>query len=219
MTRELKPWAYGPFEVLLHAETHYLSGEDFGRRLSIIGFDNAIELAITTYLNLNPIQRGGRSYPRDDVAKWISNYHTKAEFFFLECKSRGIAPSSKQDEVVWFHEVRNGQYHVGGATVPDLRALNGVRAIALEVFSVLFDEEDAASLLEEYIAMMNPSPAAPRTDTHDRLIDHEHEMIEVCGHVEYASEVLYALDPERYREVALELENSVNAPNGEGAGS
>ena len=61
MKRQLKPWAYGPFEILLHAETHYLSGEDIDRRLSIIGFDNAIELAITTYLHLHPIQRGGRS--------------------------------------------------------------------------------------------------------------------------------------------------------------
>ena len=51
MTRELKLWAYGPFEILLHAETHYLSGGDIDRRLSLIGFDNAIELAITTYLN------------------------------------------------------------------------------------------------------------------------------------------------------------------------
>ena len=64
MTRELKPWAYGPFEVLLHAEMHYLSGEDFGRRLSMIGFDNSIELSITTYLSLHPMQRGGRIYQK-----------------------------------------------------------------------------------------------------------------------------------------------------------
>ena len=218
MTRQLKPWAYGPFEILLHAEKHYLSGEDIGRRLSMIGFDNAIELAITTYLNLHPMQRGGRTYKNDDMEKWNNNYHTKVEFFFLECQSRGVVASAKQDEVVWFHEVRNGQYHVGGATVPDQRVLNGVRAAALEVFSVLFEEKDAVSLVEEHIAMMKPSTSAPRTDAHDRLIDLEHDMVEVCGRVEYASEVLYALDPERYREVALELETSVDAPNEEREG-
>lgn len=58
MTRQLKPWAYGPFEVLLHAETHYRSGEDFDRRIAIIGFDNAIEVAITTYLSLHPNATG-----------------------------------------------------------------------------------------------------------------------------------------------------------------
>ena len=219
MTRELKPWAYGPFEILLHAETHYVSGEDLGRRISMIGFDNAIELAITTYLNLHSIQRGGRTYENDDVKKWSNNYHTKAEFFFLECKSRGVVPSAKQDEVVWFHEVRNEQYHVGGATVPQQRVLDGVRAAALEVFSVLFEEKDTLLLLEEHIAMLSPSLPPPRTDAHDRMIDHEHDMIEVCGRMEYASEVLHALDPDRYREVALELETSVNAPNEEGPGS
>ena len=218
MTLQLKPWAYGPFEILLHAERHYLSGEDIDRRLSMIGFDNAIELAITTYLSLHPIQRGGQTYKNEDVEKWSNNYHTKADFFFLECKSRGVVPNAKQDEVVWFHAVRNGQYHAGGSTVPNQRVLSGVRAVALEVFSVLFDQKDASLLLEEHIAMMSPSPSPPRTDAHDRLIDQAHDMIGVCGRVEYASELLYALDPARYREVALELETSVDAPNEEREG-
>ena len=209
MTRELKPWAYGPFEILLHAETHYRSGEDLDRRLSIVGFDNAIELAITTYLNLHPIQRGGQEYERDDVENWGRDYHTKTEFFFIECESRGVVVSAERDEVIWFHQVRNEQYHVGGATVPQQRELDGVRAAALEVFSILFDEEDVSLLLEEHMAMMNPPPP-PRADAHDRLIDHEYGMIEVCGRLEYASEVLYATDPDRYRDVALELETGVD---------
>ena len=108
-------------------------------------------------------------------------------------------PKAKQDEVLWFHEVRNGQYHAGGATIPEQRVLNGVRTVALEVFSILFDENDVVSLLEEHVAMRNPSPPSPRTDIHDLLIDQEHGIIEVCGQVEYASNVLYALDPGRYR--------------------
>ena len=213
MTLQLKPWAYGPFEILLHAERHYLTGEDIDRRLSMVGFDNAIELAITTYLSLHPIQRGGQTYKNEDVEKWSKNYHAKADFFFLECKSRGIVPNAKQDEIVWFHEVRNGQYHAGGSTVPDQRVLTGVRAVALEVFSILFEEEDASLLLEEHIAMMSPSPPPPRTDADDRLIDQSHDMIEVCGRAEYTSEVLYALDPDRYRELALELATSGDEPN------
>ena len=61
MMRQHKPWAYGPFELLLHAELHYRAGEDFDRRIAMIGFDNAIEVAITTYLGLHPIQRGNRA--------------------------------------------------------------------------------------------------------------------------------------------------------------
>ena len=219
MTRQLKPWAYGPFEILMHAEMHYRSGEDLDRRLAVIGFDNAIELAITTYLSLHPMQREGVTFKNEDVDKWTDNYHSKVEFFFTEFQSRGIPVSVKQDEVLWFHTVRNEQYHAGGANVPQQRVLDDIRAAALEVFSVLFDESDTSLLLEEHIAMMTPSPPPSRTDAHDRLIDHAHDMIEVCGRAEYASEVLYALDPERYREVALELDTSVNAPNEDGPGS
>lgn len=217
MIRQLKLWAYGPFEVLLHAETHYRIGEDLDRRIAMIGFDNAIEMAITTYLSLNPIQRGNRQYRREDVEQWLRNYHTKAEFFFGECGSRGVTPTAKQEEMVWFHDVRNEQYHGGGANVPQRRALDGARAAALEVFSVLFDESDAARLLEEHIAAMSPVPPPPRSDEHDRLIDNEHGMIELCGRAEYASDILYARDPERYREVALELQADPDAAKDEGA--
>ena len=219
MMRQLKPWAYGPFETLMHAEIHYLSGEDLDRRISMIGFDNAIELAITTYLNLHPIQRGGREYKNADVERWNNNYHTKVEFFFAECKTHSVVTTAKEDEVLWFHKVRNEQYHEGGASIPQQRVLDGVRAAALEVFSILFEEQDTSLLLKEHIEMMSPAaPPPPRTDALSRLIDDEYDTVEVCGQVEYASEVLYALDPNRYRELALELETRIDASNEEGMG-
>ncbi|MEX0614142.1 MAG: hypothetical protein WD738_09055 [Pirellulales bacterium] len=205
MTPTLKPWAYGPFEVLLHAELHYRVGEDFDRRIAMIGFDNAIEVAITTYLNLHPMQRGNRTYKGSDVDSWLNNYHTKVEFFFHECASRRITVIARQDEIIWFHEVRNGQYHVGGATIPQRRELDGVRAAALEVFAVLFDEQDVEGILFAHIAARSPVPPPPRIGEHDRLIDGEYGMIDVCGQTEYASDVLYAMDPNRYRELALDL--------------
>lgn len=76
----IKPWAVGPFEMLYHAETHFLKGEDFDRRIALISFDNAIEVAITTYLALHPIQRGQRQYQRTDIETWQRNYHTKLDF-------------------------------------------------------------------------------------------------------------------------------------------
>ena len=215
--RQLKLWAYGPFEILIHAEMHYLSGDDLGRRISMIGFDNAIELAITTHLNLHPIQRGGREYSKADVEKWTNNFHSKVGFFFAECEKCEVETTAKEDEIVWFHGVRNQQYHAGGATVPKQLELEGVRAAALEVFSILFKEKDTLLLIKEYIDMMNPSPP-PRTDAHSKLIDYEYDMVEVCGQVEYASEVLYALDPNRYRELALELETTIDDPDEEGIG-
>lgn len=212
MTRQLKLWAYGPLEILLHAEMHYRIGNDFDRRIAMVGFDNAIEVAISTYLSLHPIQRGNRHYASVDVEKWSSNYHTKVDFFFAECTTRGVAVTAQKDVIVWFHEVRNGQYHTGGATIPQKRELDGVRAVALEVFSTLFEEPDAALLLDEHIAAMSPVPPPPRTDEHDRLIDNSYDMVDVCGRPEYVSDVLYAIDPTRYRELALELQASDEDP-------
>jgi len=212
LTPSLKPWAYGPFEILLHAEMHYRVGEDFDRRIAMIGFDNAIEVAVTTYLNLHPVQRGKRAYRNEDVEKWLKNYHTKVEFFFLECGSRTLTAVCKHDEIIWFHEVRNDQYHVGGATIPQRRELDGCRAAAIEIFSVLFDTPDVPALLDAAIAANSPAALPPRTDGEDRVIDAKHGMIKVCGSPEYASDVVYALDPNRYREIAIELRSAPSEP-------
>lgn len=217
MTPQLRLWAYGPFEILVHAETHYLAGDDLDRRISMIGFDNAIELSITTYLNLHPMQRGGREYKKDDVEKWNNNFHSKVEFFFEECKCRNVVPTAKQDEILWFHAARNEQYHVGGPSVPQQSVLEGVRGAALEVFSVLFDQQDTLLLIEDHISKINPSPQ-PYTREHSKLIDSEYDMVEVCGQLEYASEVLYALDPNRYWEMAQDIEIEPNATDEEGIG-
>jgi len=221
MTTPLKPWAYGPFEVLMHAETHYRKFEDLDRRIAMIGFDNAIEVAITTYVALHPIQRGDREYAKSVVDACLKNFHTKVDFFLEECLRRSINPGAKKDEIIWFHDVRNGQYHSGGAAIPQRRELDGVRAAAIEVFGVLFDQNDVLVALEEHIAAVAPAPP-PRNDGHDRVIDNAFPMIDVCGQPEYVSDVLYALDPNRYREIALELGENVesqedaNEPKGDG---
>jgi len=213
MIRLLKPWAYGPFELLLNAELHYRVGEDFDRRIAMVGFDNAIEVAITTYLSLHPIQRGYREYQRADVDQWSRNYHTKVGFFFQECDTRKITVIVQQDEIVWYHDVRNGQYHKGGANVQQRRELDGVRAAALEVFAILFDAPDVSALLDAHVADKAGPVPVPRTDEDDRLIDSAYEMIQVANRVEYASDVVYALDPERYRELALELRADGSEPD------
>lgn len=207
MIRQLKPWAYGPFEVLLHAELHYRLGEDFDRRIAMIGFDNAIEVAITTYLSLHPIQRGNRQYMKADVERWLNNYHTKVDFFFQECVTRSVAAVGQPDEIVWYHEVRNGQYHVGGATVPQRRELDGVRAAALEVFAVLYDVPDAEAQLDAHIVAMQKAPQ-PRTAEGDRLIDDKYGLIDLCGQLEYCSQLLYAVDPNRYHDTVETLGNA-----------
>jgi len=110
---ELPPWAKGPFELLVHAEGHLIVGEDFERRIALISFDNAIEVAIATYLTLNPIQRGKRSYKREDVEKWLNDYHTKLDFLESELAARGMPWLVEKSHLLWAHDHRNEQCHGG----------------------------------------------------------------------------------------------------------
>lgn len=97
----LTPWATGPFEIILHAEMHYRDGADLDRRIAVVGYDNAIELTIHTYLNLHPIQRQNRTYPKADVEKWLDNFHSKVEFFLNEVTSRGIPVLCDRAKFIW----------------------------------------------------------------------------------------------------------------------
>lgn len=205
MTRTIKPWVRAPFEVLLHAEMHYRQDEDFDRRIAMIGFDNAIEFAIATYLTLKPIHRGGKSYDGNKVTAWLAKYETRIDFFFEECMNRSVVVVAQKEEVIWVHNLRNEQYHGGGPSYPGKRDLDAARAFALQVYSVLFDEPDIEGLLSSH--QPGDSDLPPRTEEDDKTIDDAHGLVDLCGKKEYSSQVLYAYDPVRYRSVALRLRN------------
>jgi len=144
----LKPWAIRPFELIHHAEIHYRKDSDYDRRLALISFDNSIEVSITTYLSLNPIQRSNREYRKEDVKKWLYNFHTKLDFFALEIQNRGLPEYKEKADIVWYHDQRNEHYHGGGSGVPEKRTLDEIRQVALWIFSVLFETPDVESKLE-----------------------------------------------------------------------
>jgi hypothetical protein len=158
----LKPWAVRPFELIHHAEIHYRKDSDYDRRLALISFDNSIEVSITTYLSLNPIQRGNRTYRKDDVAKWTNNFYSKMDFFALEIQKRGLPEYKEKADIVWYHDQRNEHYHGGGFSVPEKRTLDEIREVALWVFSVLFETADVEAKLEESISDSNEGlPSIP----------------------------------------------------------
>lgn len=163
MSSELKLWARKAFELLFHAESHLRGGKDYDRRLALISFDNSIEVSISIYLTLNPIQRGNKHYPKDDVEKWLKNYHTRLDFFSQEIKQRGLPEHKGKDQIVWLHEQRNELYHGSSAGVPELHTLEEIRAVALWIFSVLFDRSDVEPLLDEALkAAEKPEPVIPQ---------------------------------------------------------
>lgn len=215
MVNDLKPWAYGPFDLLVHAELHRQGTEDFDRRIALISYDNAIEVAITVYLTLNPIQRQGCTYPKDDVEKALNNYHTKIEFFILEIQKRNCTVECDQAEIVWYHEVRNNQYHGGAATIPQERELDGIRKAAIWIFSTLFDTPNAEDLIAARVRQSTNQDIPKRSEKYDKLIDAKYGMCEIAGEPHYTSEALYSIDPVVYSETGSELDTKRH--NSEGA--
>jgi hypothetical protein len=211
----LKPWMKGALELIVHAEIHLREGGDFDRRIAHIGFDNAIEVAITTYLGLNPIQRNGKQYRREDVDQWLANYHTKLDFLEFEARDRGRTLQVPNDEIIFFHQIRNSQYHAGGPGIPEAEHLESLRKAALDVFAILFDVNDVDLVLEEWLNQrsVREDELRPRDPTVDKLIDITGEPIKIFG-VPYAtSEALYGTDPESYHAVAAAISESRNVLN------
>lgn len=205
MSTPLRPWARGPFELLLHAELHRREGDDFGRRMALISYDNAIETAITIYLLLNPMQRQGRQYQRQQVERWLANYHTKLDFFVAEVRGRGQVVLCEQADIVWYHDVRNDQYHGGKPTIPQLQEIEGIRTAALWIYSVLFDVPDVEPRLQAAYAERLPLDPPQRSKECDQAIDNAYGLCEVAGQVYYSSEALFAIDPVAYSELGSEL--------------
>ena len=139
------PWATGPLELIVHAEGHLRSGGDFDRRIALVGFDNAIEVSVSTYLALHPIQRGNRHYAKKNIEEWLTNYHAKLDFVDLALAERALDWGIERSHIVWAHQQRNDQYHGGLRGTPERHVLEVSRAAALWLFGVLFDVEDVSS--------------------------------------------------------------------------
>lgn len=148
---EIPTWAKGPFELIIHAEGHLRDGRDFDRRMALIGFDNAIEVVISTYLSIPPKFRDGRSYRKSDVERWGKNYHSKLDFLGTALEERGVGWNVKEPDIIWVHRQRNHLYHSSYGGVPEKSVIEIARNAALWIFSVLFDVEDADAELERAI--------------------------------------------------------------------
>ncbi|HYG22537.1 MAG TPA: hypothetical protein VEH04_07115 [Verrucomicrobiae bacterium] len=146
--QKLKPWAAGPFELIRHGDGHLKGGTDFDKRMALVSFDNAVEVSITTHLQLHPSQRGGKTYEGKKVQHWLSNFHAKLEFLEEFLVERKIPIEVSIDEIVWYHQLRNELYHSGNGMTPEVHCLVEAQHAAVWVFSVLFGV-DPKGLLQE----------------------------------------------------------------------
>src|SRR5206468_2443566 len=148
----------GPFDLIVHAESCLRKGDDFDRRIALILFDNSIEVSVTTHLSLHPVQRGNVSYTNNDVEKWSANFHSKLDFLFdVYMKANGYTVPFERADLIHCHDIRNGQYHGGGATIPRARDLEDIRNAALRVFSIVFEVSDVEDRLEARITELDPN--------------------------------------------------------------
>ena len=205
----LSLWATGPFELILHGEEHLINGEDFDRRIALISFDDAIEVSITTYLSLHPIQRGSRVYTKVAVEQWLQNYHTRLDFLDQELNARTLSWKVDRGDIVWAHNNRNEQYHGGIKGIPEKQVLELIRRAALWVFSVLFDVSDTEEVLKTAILSKAPKPSPQRDPRTDQAIDDAVGLVDIAGQRYAASELLFSTDYEAYRAVGQDL--SANA--------
>ncbi|HQU91075.1 MAG TPA: hypothetical protein PLK77_02195 [Pyrinomonadaceae bacterium] len=204
---QLKAWADGPFDLIVHAESCLRKGSDFDRRIALILFDNSIEVSIITHLNLHPVQRKNIVYQNVDVATWSNNFHTKLDFLFDKfIADNGCTVSFDRADLIHCHDIRNGQYHAGGSTIPRARELDDIRKAALETFAILFDIPDVENLLDTRITELDPSKDLPsRSLEDDKIIDMVYGTVEIGGQTYYTSEALYGIDPFAYGNLVIDL--------------
>ena len=123
----------------------------------------------------------------------------------LEIQERALAVECEKADIVWYHDVRNVQYHGGAATIPQARELQGIKKAACWIFSVLFDVPDVEQLIESQVMQRLNQDTPPRTSEYDKLIDAKYGLCDIAGEDYYTSEALYAIDPVAYSEQGLGL--------------
>ena len=198
MSKLLPPWAMSCFDLLVHAEGHHGQEGDIDKRLAVVGFDNAIESAITTYLSLKPIQRNGIEYRSQDIDRWLCNHPSKLRFFYEELDRRNLEHKDNEASLVWYHNIRSDVYHSGAGGIPNEQCRLGVRAAALWVFSVLFEFSDVEIAVREAVARSNPS-----ADTGlNKYLEKRNKPVSIEGITYTPGEVLLAVYPEIYSEMS-----------------
>lgn len=102
------------------------------------------------------------TYAREDVQKWLQNYHTKIEFFETYVTEGRIPLQATIAEILWYHTLRNEIYHSGNGMTPERYCLDGIRSAAIEVFDVLYSI-NACSLLSASISVAETTPEKSST--------------------------------------------------------
>ena len=141
-----RPWISGPKELLEHAVGHLAGATSFDYRIAMISIDNAVELAVKTYLQLpkrvrrtdgpsrKQFDEKSRSFP--DLLDLLEEFATDR----LDGVSLG--------DLEGFHRLRNALYHDGnGVTVDPVHVdsyLQVARILLKNLLGISVDEPGTA---------------------------------------------------------------------------
>lgn len=114
---DLRPWTSGPRELIEHAVEHLSRRTAFDCRIALISVDNAVELAIKTYLQLPKRIRGAEGPTRRAYQEKRENFSDLLDLLeeFAEDRLDGVSLG----DVEGYHRLRNALYHDGNGVTVD----------------------------------------------------------------------------------------------------
>lgn len=126
--KSLKIWTAGPRELLDHAFEHLNKGRPFDFRIAMISIDNAVELAIKTYLGLPKRIRGTEGPPIKRLQEASLSFPTLLDL--LEEFAKNRLSGIELGDIEVYHRLRNTLYHDGNGVTVDPEYVDGYLQIA-----------------------------------------------------------------------------------------
>lgn len=128
MAKHTKPWTAGPRELLAHAFEHLAKGNPFDFRIAMISIDNAVELAIKTYLSLPKRIRGSEGPSSKRLQEAGSSFPGLLDL--LEEFAKGRLSNLDLGDIEVYHHLRNRLYHDGNGITVDPEHVDSYLQIA-----------------------------------------------------------------------------------------
>ena len=137
--------------------------------MAMLMVDNAVELALKSFLNLHKRQRGGPNVPLESDPSFVALLNG-----FETCFSEWPGGLRRAD-LIWYHEVRNLLHHRGNGLTPDEKMLGSYLDATECILRFLFGDPpvDQARLTED----LPRGGATPGSLTPEIIVDIE-EMID-----------------------------------------
>ena len=123
-----KVWTSGPRELLDHAFSHLSGGKSFDYRIAMISIDNAVELAIKTYLSLPKRIRGSDGPTRKHYEEASSSFTGLIDL--LEEYAGNKLSGIELGDIEVYHRLRNTLYHDGNGVTVDPEHVDSYLQIA-----------------------------------------------------------------------------------------